>query len=295
MHGGQGMEHKFTSRQYMVKNDFEFFHTRDDFPPNVEYHNHDFYEVFFYISGKVSYIIEGKAYKLKPGDIILINNSELHRTVIECGESYERIVIWIKPGYIKMLNSESTDLTMCFESSARKKYNLLRPDTETMAYLRSIVQKLEKAYYNNGFGCEILKNAYLNELIVYLNKAYLYTKDEEIEEDIEYNQKISNIIKYINANLDSELSLENLSAKFYISKYHLLREFKKYTGYTIHRFIQKKRLIMARMLLKDNVKVSEVSMLCGFGDYSNFIRSFKREYGISPKNFTREIVQQKQV
>ncbi len=289
------MEHKFTSRQYMVKNDFEFFHTREELPPNVEYHNHDFYEIFFYISGKVTYIIEGKSYRLKPGDIILINNRELHRTIIESGEDYERIVIWIKPDYITNLNTDSTDLTMCFESSAKKKYNLLRPDTETLAYLKSIVQKLEKAYYNSGFGCEVLKNAYINELVVYLNKAYLYTKDEEIEEDIEYNQKISNIIKYINANLDSELSLENISAQFYISKYHLLREFKKYTGFTIHRFIQKKRLIMARMLLKEDVKVSEVSMICGFGDYSNFIRTFKREYGISPKVFAREIIQERGV
>lgn len=289
------MEHKFTSRQYMVKNDFEFFHTKEELPPNVEYHNHDFYEIFFYISGKVTYIIEGKSYRLKPGDIILINNRELHRTIIESGEDYERIVIWIRPDYITNLNTDSTDLTMCFESSAKKKYNLLRPDTETLAYLKSIVQKLEKAYYNSGFGSEVLKNAYINELVVYLNKAYLYTKDEEIEADIEYNQKISNIIKYINANLDSELSLENISARFYISKYHLLREFKKYTGFTIHRFIQKKRLIMARMLLKEDVKVSEVSMICGFGDYSNFIRTFKREYGISPKVFAREITQEREV
>ena len=289
------MEHKFTPRQYMVKNDFEFFHTKEELPPNIEYHNHDFYEIFFYISGKVTYVIEGKFYKLKPGDIILINNRELHRTIIEGGEDYERIVIWIKPDYITNLNTDSTDLTMCFESSAKKKYNLLRPDTETLAYLKTIVQKLEKAYYNSGFGSEVLKYAYVNELVVYLNKAYLYTKDEEIEVDIEYNQKISNIIKYINANLDSQLSLENISAQFYISKYHLLREFKKYTGFTIHRFIQKKRLIMARMLLEENIKVSEVSMICGFGDYSNFIRTFKREYGISPKVFAREIIHQKDV
>ncbi|WP_313558890.1 AraC family transcriptional regulator [Ruminiclostridium cellobioparum] len=267
------MEHKFTPRQYMVKNDFEFFHTKEELPPNIEYHNHDFYEIFFYISGKVTYVIEGKSYKLKPGDIILINNRELHRTIIEGGEDYERIVIWIKPDYITNLNTDSTDLTMCFESSAKKKYNLLRPDTETLAYLKTIVQKLEKAYYNSGFGSEVLKYAYVNE----------------------YNQKISNIIKYINANLDSQLSLENISAQFYISKYHLLREFKKYTGFTIHRFIQKKRLIMARMLLKENVKVSEVSLVCGFGDYSNFIRTFKREYGISPKVFAREIIQERDI
>ncbi len=50
---------------------------------------------------------------------------------------------------------------------------------------------------------------------------------------------------------------------------------------------------MARILLKENIKVSEVSMLCGFGDYSNFIRTFKREYGISPKVFARESSQER--
>jgi AraC-like DNA-binding protein len=44
------------------------------------------------------------------------------------------------------------------------------------------------------------------------------------------------------------------------------------------------------MLLKENIKVTEVVIKCGFGDYSNFIRSFKREYGVSPKKYCRDIL-----
>ncbi|MCX7708414.1 MAG: AraC family transcriptional regulator [Clostridia bacterium] len=281
---------KFTTRQYMLNHDFEFYHYKDDQLFEVDYHNHDFYEVYFFISGYVTYIVEGKSYRLKPGDIILVNNKELHKVTIGRGAVYERVNIWIDPAYITRLSTDSTDLFMCFESSSRKKYNLLRPGAETLAHLRSIVSKLEKAYNSSGFGSDILKNVYLSELIVYLNRAYLDTRDEEIESDIEYNEKISNVIRYINANLQEELSLEDLSAKFFISKYHLLREFKKNTGYTIHHYIQQKRLIMARMLLKDNIKVTEVSLRCGFGDYSNFIRSFKKEYGVSPKKFCKEVM-----
>lgn len=241
------------------------------------------------ISGKITYIIEGKSYKLKPGDIVLVNNKELHKPVIDSGEVYERIVVWIDANFISGLCTDNTDLTMCFESSSKKMYNLLRPGVESLAFLKSIFSKLEKANNNQGFGNNVLKHVYLTELIVFLNRAYQDTCEEEIEQDIEYNPKISNIIKYINSNLHEDLPLEMLSTQFYISKYHLLREFKKNTGYTIHQYIQKKRLIIARLLLKENTRVTEVSMRCGFGDYSNFIRSFKKEYGISPKKFCKEV------
>jgi AraC-like DNA-binding protein len=276
-------EQRFTTRQYMLSKDYEFFHNKDEALLEVEYHNHDFYEVFFFISGKVTYIIEGKSYRLRTGDIVLINNKELHKPLIDSGGTYERIVIWIDPEYVAKLCTDSTDLVMCFDSSSRKKYNLLRPSAERSSYLKNIVSKLEKVSSSTGYGSSILKHVYLTELIVFLNRAYIDTKDEEIEVDIEYNQKISNIIEFINSNLNEDLSLEKLSAKFYISKYHLLREFKKNIGYTIHHYIQNKRLIMARTLLQQNIKVTEVCMRCGFGDYSNFIRSFKREYGVSPK------------
>ncbi|NLP14587.1 MAG: AraC family transcriptional regulator [Clostridium sp.] len=283
------MEQKFTTRQYMIKSDFEFFHNRDTSLFEVDYHSHDFYEVYFFISGYVTYYIEGKAYKLKPGDIILVNNKEIHKLVIGDGALYERVVIWIDPDYISRLCTDSTDLFMCFEYSSQRKYNLLRPDIESLSYLRSIVTKLEKAHNSMAFGSEVLKNVYLNELIVYLNRAYLETSEEEIEADIENNPQISEIIRYINLNIDEELSLDKLATNFFISKYHLLREFKKCTGYTIHNYIQKKRLIMARVLLKEGSKIMDAAMNCGFGNYSSFSRAFKKEYGMSPREFCSSV------
>ncbi|NTV90631.1 MAG: AraC family transcriptional regulator [Clostridiales bacterium] len=280
---------QFTSRQYMIKNDFEFYHYRD--APNlvVEYHSHDFYEVYFFISGKVTYIIEGKSYFLKPGDIILINNKEFHNAIIESDTIYERYVIWINPDYVLRHCTNETDLSMCFESTSKRKYNLLRPGAEGLAHIKNIVSRLEKANNRKGFGSDILMEANMMELVVFLNRAYMDTNDEDIEVDIEYNEKISNIISYINSDLTGDLSLEDLSTKFFTSKYHLLREFKKNTGYTLHYYIQKKRLILARSLLKSNLKVSEVSMKCGFGDYTNFNRAFKKEYGVSPKNYLKSL------
>jgi len=277
----------FTTRQYMVNPDFEYFHYKDESDMEVEYHNHDFYEIYILISGKVTYTIEGKSYRLKPGDIILINNKELHKPVIEHGDPYERIVIWVNPDFIIKQGTESANLTMCFESSSRSKYNLLRPGGDVLGSIKNIISRFEKVCTSLSFGSNILKKAYLTELLVYLNRAYLDTYDEEIEIDIEHNEKVSSIIRYINNNLGNELSLDLLSSRFYTSKYHLLREFKKHAGYSIHQYIQRKRLIMAKTLLKEGIQVTEVFMRCGFGDYSNFIRAFKKAFGTSPKKYCK--------
>lgn len=281
----KNLRNDFTNRQYMLTSDFEYFHYTDTWSPEVDYHTHDFFEIYLLISGKVIYEIEGKSYKLKPLDIILINNMELHKPVIDKGEPYERVVIWVNPDFIKKLELGLTKLDLCFESSSKSKYNLLRPTSDLLNSIKNAYHHLEKSVNSHNYGCELLRNVYFTELLVYLNRAFMDTFDDEIEFDIEHNEKISSVIQYINTNLGEDLSLDNISSKFYMSKYHLLREFKKYAGYSIHQYIHKKRLILSKSLLREGLQVTEVSIRCGFGDYSNFIRSFKKAFGESPKKY----------
>jgi AraC-like DNA-binding protein len=278
----------FTHRQYMINDNFEFFHYKDDSHIEIEYHNHDFYEIYFFISGKVTYLIEGKSYSLKPWDILLINNKELHKPIIEQGSLYERIVIWVNPDFIRKLCTTSSDLFMCFESTSKNRYNLLRPDTEMLNIIKSIVSRLNRVLFTEGFANDILTEIYLTELIVFINKAYMDTDIVDIEEDIACNSTINDIIHFINQNLGEDLSLEALSRRFFTSKYHLLREFKKHTGYTLHSYISKKRLLTAKALLKDGMSINEVCSECGFNNYSNFIRSFTNEFNISPKKYANQ-------
>ncbi len=278
------VKQEFNPRQVMSRPNFELFHFSDNKPLNVDYHNHDFYEIYYFISGKVNCVIEGRTYYLKPGDILLINNKEVHRPLIELGKIYERIVVWVHPGYIRGIEQGEINLTACFDDSARHHNNLLRPSNEMFRMIKKIYERLEAVYGSDAYGSATLSRAYITELLVLLNKAYFAMSEGDMAE-VEYNEKISDIIHYINENLCGDLSLDTLAREFYISKYHLSRQFKENVGFTLHQYVLKKRLMNARALLQEGGTVNDSFIRSGFNDYSNFSRSFKGEFGYSPKQY----------
>jgi AraC-like DNA-binding protein len=148
----------------------------------------------------------------------------------------------------------------------------------------------ERACNSISFGSDILKKLYLIELVVYINKVFIETFGDDASSRINSNEKTDEIIKYIADNISSDLTLDHLSSVFYISKYHLVRLFKRYTGFTVHKYILEKRLVLAKSLLRDGKSVSETSLSCGFKDYSNFVRTFKRSFGVSPKRYSKQMM-----
>lgn len=277
----------FDSRQQMQTLDFEVFHSLSTSSIDIEFHSHDFYEVLVFISGNVSYSIEGKTYYLRYGDILLTNNREIHKPSVLPDKPYDRYVIWVKHTFledISALGGGQSNLALCFDSSSERHHNLLRPNNELFQIIINLLEKLMEISQKQGFGLDILRRCFMSELLVYLNEAAI-NENKHIGTDIVYSKKISHIIYFINQHLNDPLTLDSLSKKFFVSKYHLTRQFKEYTGFSLHQYIIKKRLIEATLMLQQGRSPTEAYLECGFSDYSHFSRSFKIEYGVSPKNF----------
>ncbi|MCR4661395.1 MAG: AraC family ligand binding domain-containing protein, partial [Clostridia bacterium] len=115
-----------TTNQIMTGNSYEITHYRDKYLKEVDLHSHDFYELYYFISGKVSYVIDNMEYLLLPGDILLISPDNLHRPSFYENLEYERIVLWINPKYVRSLSSKTTNLGICFSQSAKEKSFLIR-------------------------------------------------------------------------------------------------------------------------------------------------------------------------
>jgi len=151
----------------------------------------------------------------------------------------------------------------------------------------SIAFVMQGPVRDHSFGSEILKNALFIQIIVKINRLFLGMDLTKNMEDIKYDARIEEILSYINSNLEEDLSIDYLSDRFYINKYYLMHLFKKETGFTLYSYIQKKRAIKAADLLKKGKPAGEVCSLCGFGDYSTFVRTFKKEFKLSPKQYAK--------
>ena len=274
---------RFDPRQIMYRENFEIFHYREPKPANVEVHHHDFYEVYLLLEGCVEYWVEGTLYKLDPGDIFLISPMKLHRPVVDPQSKYERIVLWINKDFLETLSKEGFDLTACFNSDGSRA-SLIRPSNTQYASISLHLLELTREYNSKEFGNELAAHGILLQFMVELNR--IANKETSLPSQKKRGSKlVGQVLSYINEHGNETLSLDDIAAHFYVSKYYLSHEFSRETGVGVYRYIMMKRLLLAKQLLADGTPAGVVCFRCGFKDYTSFYRAFKSEYGISPKVF----------
>ncbi len=278
-----GRAQRFDSRQCMKNKHFEVFHYREKRTENVDMHHHDFYEVYFLLNGRVSFLVEGESYILEPGDLLLINPQELHRAQIEPDTLYERMILWIDRNHLARLCTEDMDLTACFNREFPEHTNIIRPSKGSRVMLGELLEKLNAEFYSSAPGNEIYAQGLLMQFMVELNrlsKSHTSKAMPPKEPDL-----ISRVLLYIGSHYCENISLASIAEEFYVSKYYLSHEFRRRIGTGVYQYIIFRRLMQARELMTEGQSPGEVYQNCGFGDYANFYRAFKSEYGISPREF----------
>lgn len=274
---------RFDSRQSMRNKRFEVFHYRDTMLENVSVHHHDFYEIYFFLSGKVRFRIEGRTYDLEPGDLLLINPRELHQPEIEKNGLYERIVLWIDRSFLHSLCTEDMNLSGCFDTVSPEYANLLRlPRNHRMA-LGQMLERLNREYNGHQVGNTVYAQGLLMQILVELNR--LARQNTMLVPKTEEPDLTGQVLLYIGNHFRENITLESLASEFYVSKYHLSHEFSNRVGTSVYRYVIFRRLMHARELMAAGKAPGEIYQSCGFGDYANFYRAFKAEYGISPREF----------
>ena len=275
---------RFDVRQNMHTTTFEIFRYKDAYLKEVALHHHDFYEVYFFLSGNVQYNIESRSYLLTPGDVLLISPMELHQPMFGSEHrEYERIVLWIDKRFLEGFNIQGQDLTACFDTTVPGHTNLLRPEGVARQYLTFLLENLMAEVASEDPYSEMAALSLLAQVLVSLNRLAKQSAGEENKSGPDAT--VYSVLGYINEHYSDNLTLDDLANKFFISKYHLSREFQRLVGTSVHRYMVQKRLVMAKQMLSEGKPSSEVYQQCGFGDYSNFYRAFKSEYQISPKEY----------
>lgn len=231
----------------------------------------DAYALYYILSGEGSFFTEGTEYSLTAGSAVLVRPLVCHgvKSVGSTPTVYLEIV-FAGHSLPRALLEQLDDTVLRATSAAIFKRDVL--SAQVVSVLTS---------FGDGVAVsEKMRQIYLEAL---LTEAVVLLTAAESEATVKEDRALgARLVKYITENLTENLSLDTLARAFFVSKYHLCRAFKEYNGISVHGYIIRKRILLARRLIEEGEAPTSVAYRVGFGDYSAFYRAYQRVMGKYP-------------
>jgi AraC-like DNA-binding protein/mannose-6-phosphate isomerase-like protein (cupin superfamily) len=237
-------------------------------------HFHEYYVIGFIEKGQRYLVCKGEEYIINPGDLLLFNPYDTHSCEQIDGKTLDYRCINVTPEVMKkaMLEINDNECLPCFQ--------------QNVLYHSEIVCNLRELHLKISQGESELKK---EELFLYLLEELIQMhSDLTIHSPVsETSNEIKTICNYLEENYTKTITLKDLSNLTGWSKFHLLRSFTKQKGISPYSYLETIRVNHAKKLLEQGVKPIEVSFLTGFSDQSHLTKFFKRQVGLTPKQYMR--------
>ncbi len=239
-----------------------------------EPHSHDYYELYFLLEGTREFFCLDKMFVLSRGSFCVIPPFCLHKTE---GGAYKRINLNISENFLK--KEEIEFLNDCAKEGA------LRLDEEYLPLLVSLL--------NEGMSIRAGKGSLRKDYELSIVQTILYLLQKQELTPIPLGSALPafkgadpivlKLLFYLNENYKENITLDSLSAKFFLSKVALCARFKKFMRCSIMQYLVQIRLSKAKELLSSTGKsIEKIAEECGFSSANYFSLAFKKEIGLSP-------------
>lgn len=273
----------FNTRQYMQSKDFEAFYYSDLNFQTLPAHTHDYYEFYLFLEGDLDLEISGHARPLHPGDMVLVPPGVSHHALMHSSERpYRRFVLWVSQEYAARLLKESPDYVFLMQraaTSGRCDYHFHEAEFSS---IQSRLIRLLEEFHSNRYGRNAAVYLALNDLLLYMNRI-IYEREHPVVSGS--GDLMQEITLFIDEHLTEDLSLDVLANHVCLSKYYIAHYFKDSLGISIHQYITKKRLQSCSEAIAAGSDITRTFDEYGFRDYSSFYRMFRKEYGMSPREY----------
>lgn len=259
--------------------DFRLFHLKDARGATMEFHYHEFCKVVMLVSGQGNYTVEDQHYTLQAGDILLIGNHQVHRPEFARGTEYERIILYISPEFLQKQSTEECRLEELFDGAHG---HVLRLEERKYKRLFERARELEEELTEASYGSSVMAGSMLLQLLVKLGRNRAQGRLQPAERPVVSDERIGQMLHYLDDHLTEDITIEALAEQFFISKYHMMRLFKRETGQSVYEYLTERRLFFARELIRQGVSATESCFQTGFGSYSSFTRAYGKRFGTTP-------------
>ena len=246
-------------------------------------HSHTFYEMLYCCNNcGAEYLLGADRYRLQKGDIVFVPPGVSHRPLLPEGltEPYQRYVLWLSPDFVENFAGlyaapgVSADCGTLLRTGGTK-WEMLGE------YFRRGVWEAENqkpgwqaAVAGNTITLLAMMGRSIQERTLDLLKA---EKPDLLDE----------VLAYVENHFSDRITLEETAKHFYVSVSTITQLFRQKMGTSFYRCVTQRRLISAKTLIREGKSLEDVSRAVGFADYSSFYRAFKKEYGITPRQYTQ--------
>lgn len=259
-----------------------------EYEKNEMHHIHNSCEILFIEDGAADYYVSGKKYHVEPYDILVIGPMEHHLRRID-RLPFSRYGFTIKPTYLRSVILDE-DLLKVFITPApdvfADHYKCVAP-----AVFARIVEMLsalkDEEEIHKPFRSQIERTV-ITQIAVILFRVFQFKRDDG--GNAPSNARMLEIKEYIDIHFDEKLNLNILSERFFLHPSTISKEFARYCGYNLNKYINTVRVCeAAKMLENNNNSVSEIAERCGYDSINTFLRQFKAIMEVSPLQYRKSV------
>lgn len=226
-------------------------------------------------NGKIK--IEGNHYDISDGDVILLNDEEIHCVEIMPKVYCERITLYISKDMATRFN---VDPKVLFSAFYKRQNKLLSADVNNHG-IDVIIEEILKLSKDKNDRNSVIASCKCIELMFALADA----QTPDTASGTTHNDTVKKVLEYLNKNFSKITDCDEISSKFHLSKFYLSRLFSENVGVSLWDYVIFKRLLYFNELVRRGNNIEEACYKAGFNNYSNFYRLYKKHMNMTPKEF----------
>ena len=247
-------------------------------------HSHPYYEFILVRKGVCEYHANGGSFSLHPDEMVILAPGTVHTALCPAdAQSYERLILQVDADFMEQV-------LRAYVPNVRPAPPLyiLRAEAVCRWGIRELIERINaSASVSDADFREQLYRCQLGELM--LLTAHIARTTRAIVPSAS-SALLSDVTAYIQQHFrEPELSVASVAQQFYISREHLSRVFKSQTGESISHYVTDLRMQEFRYGLMMGKNVLPACLESGFSDYSSFVKSFRKLYGITPAEYREQL------